>query len=217
VLTEDVQDEIWGDDRPGSARTTIQVYVSKIRRSGCTGWPSGERGALRTVPGGYQLDVAELDVDAYDFLHAIDRARVLVARRDDEAAVDAFGESLALWSGPPLTDVNCGPRLTVFRESLERIHRDVIEERAEALIRVGQYHQASTELTQLLRSEPYREKGYAHLMISLGRAGRRQEALEVFHRARAILRDDLGVEPSAQLCRIQQSILSGTDHLPTAS
>ncbi|WP_240197521.1 AfsR/SARP family transcriptional regulator [Nonomuraea lactucae] len=47
------------------------------------------------------------------------------------------------------------------------------------------------------------------LMGALHAAGRRQEALEVFQRARASLQDDLGVDPGPRLSQIQRAVLAG--------
>jgi tetratricopeptide (TPR) repeat protein len=45
-------------------------------------------------------------------------------------------------------------------------------------------------------------------MRALHRCGRRADALDVFHRARQVLVDELGIEPGAQLCELQRSILT---------
>ncbi len=53
-------------------------------------------------------------------------------------------------------------------------------------------------------------------MLALHRSGRRGEALDVYHRLRATLVRDLGLEPSPRLRRLQQSILVAAPEAPPA-
>jgi DNA-binding SARP family transcriptional activator len=46
-------------------------------------------------------------------------------------------------------------------------------------------------------------------MMAMYRSGHVGRALEAFQRMRAVLREELGVEPCPQLQRLQQRILSG--------
>jgi DNA-binding SARP family transcriptional activator len=58
------------------------------------------------------------------------------------------------------------------------------------------------------------ENLHAQFMLALHRSGRRGEALDVYHRLRSTLVRDLGLEPSARLRRLQQSILVAAPETP---
>ena len=51
-----------------------------------------------------------------------------------------------------------------------------------------------------MREQPLREALRARLMLALYRAGRQADALEVYRQGRALLADELGLEPSASSC-----------------
>ena len=75
---------------------------------------------------------------------------------------------------------------------------------------------AAAELVPALRdavaSAPYRERRREQLALALYRAGRSVDALRSIDEARAMLRDEVGVDPGAELVRLQHQIL---DHDPS--
>ena len=68
------------------------------------------------------------------------------------------------------------------------------------------------DLSRLADLSPLRERRWVLLMRALQRCGRRGEALDVFHRARQVLVDELGIEPGAELQALQRTILA---HAPS--
>ena len=76
-----------------------------------------------------------------------------------------------------------------------------------ALIR-GHHSALVTELEALTAEHPYRERFHAQLMLALYRAGRQADALDAYRRARQALVDDLGLEPSPTLKRLEAAILA---------
>src|SRR5262249_2241177 len=64
------------------------------------------------------------------------------------------------------------------------------------------------ELEALTAENPYRERFHAQLMLALYRAGRQADALEAYRRARHTLIEELGLEPSRELQRLEGAILT---------
>src|SRR5699024_9474916 len=72
------------------------------------------------------------------------------------------------------------------------------------------------DLTRVAAANPVHEPLQVLLMQGLHQAGRPAEALEVYTRTRQHLVDELGLEPSESLRRMQEFVLSGRSPVPAA-
>ncbi len=70
------------------------------------------------------------------------------------------------------------------------------------------------ELQKHVAANPLRERPRALLMYALYRDGRQAEALDHYHQARALLNDELGLEPGPELRKVHAQILNGKLTLP---
>ncbi|MEV7601804.1 AfsR/SARP family transcriptional regulator [Kitasatospora sp. NPDC089797] len=209
MLTE----ELWGEQLPRSAVTTLQTYVLQLRRriSTALGDPSGvaAKELLATVHGGYRLLVPPELVDLHRARALIERGRRALAAGEDRAAGLLLHQALGLWDGPMLVDVPKGRQLGIECLSLAEVRLGALELRIEADLRLGRHAELLGELTALTAEQPLYETLHAQYMIALHRAGRSGTALEVFRRLRARLVDETGLEPSARMQRVHQAILVG--------
>jgi class 3 adenylate cyclase len=98
-----------------------------------------------------------------------------------------------------------GPRAEAAR--LEEARLAALEERVEADLACGRHGQLVAELDALTRAHPLRERLWAQRMLALYRAGRQAEALRAYQELRGILGEELGLEPSAALARLEGAIL----------
>jgi DNA-binding SARP family transcriptional activator/tetratricopeptide (TPR) repeat protein len=204
VSTERLIDVIWDEDPPDSARAVVQTYVSSLRRAG----GAVLAGVLLTRPPGYLARVppGSLDLDAFGRFVAQGRAAVAADRYED--AVDAFRSAEELWRGPALGGVT-SRLLAAEAAKLDELRIGVTEERITAELALGRGTELVAPLSALVGRHPTRERLRGQLMLSLHRAGRTSDALEVYRRGRAALVEELGLEPGPELGALHESILRG--------
>ncbi|MFG3107526.1 AfsR/SARP family transcriptional regulator [Streptomyces tendae] len=205
ILYEQLMAELWGERELENMRNALQANVLRLRR--LLGSLTGRRGdeVLRTVSGGYLLDLAPDAVDAQRFLSLAARA---TAERDPDKTVSLLEEALGLWRGPALFDLYEGPRLQLETAHLEEQRLCAREDLVAARLRIGEGRGVIPELRQLTAQHPGRERLSQLLMLALYRDGRQTEALDVFHRTRQWLVKELGLEPGRDLSQVYQSILT---------
>ncbi|MFE1555942.1 BTAD domain-containing putative transcriptional regulator [Streptomyces sp. NPDC058734] len=202
-------DELWGEDPPRTATTTLQVYISQLRKLLHAADPETGRDCLVTRPPGYlmRLDPDRLDLTAFEDLHA--RGRAAMARQDAGAAADLQTRALALWRGPLLSDTPHGALLDSTAIRLGELRTAALEQRIRADLQLGRHHELVGELRALATELPMREEFHAHLMVALYRTGRQADALEAFARLRRTLVDELAIEPGPPLQQLHGRILDG--------
>src|SRR5918912_176725 len=98
-------------------------------------------------------------------------------------------------------------RAVLAMRRLEDMRVAAAELAIDADLAAGRHHDVAAEIDSLLRENPLREHLYAQRMIALYRCGRQAEALEAYREARRRLVEDVGLEPGAELKRIQDAIL----------
>src|SRR5207342_841165 len=90
---------------------------------------------------------------------------------------------------------------------LEELRISGIEDRLDTDLERGRHADVVAELENLVRGHPFRERLRAQLMLALYRSGRQAEALQVYRETHRLLGDELGLEPSAELQRLEHAIL----------
>jgi len=204
VSIERLTEALWGSEPPASARATVHNYVKRLRKAVAV---TGES-RIRTVPAGYliQVDDGELDVSRFSAAQAA--ARRAAREGDWQVAAAELRAAVSLWRSAPLADVPSD--LLAMREvpRLTEMHLQAVEEHIDAELHLGRHAEVIAGLRQLVDGYPLRERPHALLMLALYRDGRLAEALDAYRHARQIVKDELGVEPTAQLRGLQQRILT---------
>ena len=207
VPRDNLIDALWGEDPPDTARNTLQVYVSQVRKL----LPDG---LLETTANGYRLAVEPDAVDVFEFDRLTQAGRSALTIGDAAGAVETLSRALELWRGPP-TEV---PQAEAVR--LEELRLTALEDRIDAELALGRHAQLVAELERLGAEHPLRERLRGQLMLALYRAGRQADALAVYQRARRTLVEELGIEPGESLRRLERAILEQDPSLnvhPTAT
>ena len=111
-------DELWGEQPPASVSHSLDVYVSRLRK---TLQPDGGERLLVTRPGGYLLRLEPEQLDLGRFERLVEDGRRSLADGNYERAAERLAEALALWRGPALGDLvyepSPGPRSSGWRSS----------------------------------------------------------------------------------------------------
>ena len=134
---------------------------------------------------------------------------------DQPAAAEAIRSALSLWRGEPFGGLT-GPLAETERVRLTELHMAGLEMHAAIGLNDRGPAEVISELSRLVREFPLRERLRELLMLALYRAGRRGDALQAFQDLRAILTEELGVEPGHMAQRLYQRILAGDPALAGA-
>jgi DNA-binding SARP family transcriptional activator len=207
VQTTELIDELWEEDPPASAMTTLQTYVYKLRKVLLAHGP-GE--PLSTRPGGYLLHVPDSAVDVVHVEQAFREGQALLEAGALNEARTKLASALDLWRGPALADVPHGARLSSYATRLEELRTRTLELRIEADLRLGRHRDLISELKSLVVIHPLHEHLHGTLMLALHRSGRRHEALEVYRTLRRNMIEELGLEPGSDLKQVHQTLLADT-------
>ena len=199
VSADRIVTEIWSEEPPDGARDSLYTYVSNLRRV------LGKDRIVR-ADNGYRLDLANGDsIDVVEQESDLARARRLVGS-DPAAAIDLVDSALDSWRGRPYVGFEDLPSVPPEATRLEDLRLLALEDRIDAELRAGGTPVVS-EVEALSREYPYRERIWELLARSLYRAGRQAEALRTFTRLRRLLREELGLEPSPSIVRLEEQIL----------
>jgi predicted ATPase/DNA-binding SARP family transcriptional activator/peroxiredoxin len=186
---------LWEDAPTATAAKALQVHVSQLRKL-------LDKERLQTKAPGYLLRVEPEELDLNRFLRLRAEGR--------------HAEALSLWRGAPLADFvdQRFARSEIAR--LDELRLSCLEDRLENDLAAGRHSALVGELDALVKEHPLRQRLRAQLMLALYRSGRDAEALEVYKRARRVLVEELGIEPSRELQELQRAILNQDPSLERA-
>ncbi|MEU9300188.1 BTAD domain-containing putative transcriptional regulator [Streptomyces sp. NPDC048269] len=216
VSSESLIDELWPEAPPRTATTTLQVYVSHLRKTLRSADPANGRESLVTRRPGYLLRVGPDALDTTAFEDLSRRGHQALRAADFGAAADLQRRALALWRGPVLSDTPHGPLLDGAAVRLGEARATALDERIRAELHLGLHRELVAELQELVAEHRMHEEFHSHLMVALYRCGRQAEALRVFAMLRRTLVEELGIEPGPASRQLQRRILEGDPALSTA-
>ena len=196
VSVDTLVDDLWRE-APASAHKVVQVYVSQLRKA------LGPD-AIETRAPGYLVRAAAEESDLGRFEQLAERARG-TGEQARKAAL--LREALDLWRGPALAEFRDEPFADAAARRLAELRLYALEERIDAELELGEHARLVPELEALVEDEPLRERPRGQLMVALYRCGRQAEALARYRDGRALLVDELGIEPGPALQELERAIL----------
>ncbi|WP_420077980.1 BTAD domain-containing putative transcriptional regulator [Streptomyces sp. JL4002] len=204
VTTDTLVHDLWTVP-PARAVGALRTFVAALRRALEPDRPPRHPPRVIVTEGpGYTLRLPREDVDVHRFQDTLARAR-----RDPDAVTD-LGAALAAWRGPAYADVTASPWAQRERTRLEELRLEGVELHARILLDAGGGADLVAGLGAHSAEHPWREPAWELLARALYRAGRQADALATLRRARAMLVDQLGLDPGGTLQRLETDILNRT-------
>ncbi|WP_433329489.1 AfsR/SARP family transcriptional regulator [Spirillospora sp. CA-294931] len=194
-------DDLWTDPPPGAV-AAVRTFVAALRRALEPQRPPRAPAHLLVTRGpGYALHAES--VDAWHFEEAVTSAATLVR----------LEEALSWWRGPAYADFAEEPWAAAERSRLTELHLRAIERQAETRLSLGLAAEAVPDLDAHVSDHPWREDAWRLLALALYRTGRQNDALTVLRRARTLLVERLGLDPTPELHQLEADILTQAPHL----
>jgi DNA-binding SARP family transcriptional activator/WD40 repeat protein/tRNA A-37 threonylcarbamoyl transferase component Bud32 len=190
-------DLLWTESVPDDAVSALQTYVSRLRHD-------IGRDAVLSSDVGYGLNRAVVDTDAAVFERLLARAR----ESDPMTAISLVDEALRLWRGPALGAFASEWWARSLAEHLDDVRLAALGERLDLILSLDRVAEAVTESELLVDADPLRESFVRQRMMALHRAGRSVEALRTAASFRHRLGDQVGLDASPELARLESQILA---------
>jgi DNA-binding SARP family transcriptional activator len=160
-----------------------------------------------TVGPGYAFRAEPDAVDAWRF------EQVVSTTLQPEQALKQLHEALGWWRGPAYADFAEAHWAKAERSRLAELRLQAVEQQAEARLALGLAGEAIADLDAHVTEHPWREDAWRLLALALYQEDRQGDALAVLRRARALLVEQLAVDPSPALQRLETDILNQAEHL----
>ncbi len=196
VSRDELLEVIWRDAPPPEVETAMSAILSRLR------------GALKKAhlaDAGIDLRMGALTVrlpadtriDLEEAANAIDTAEGWWRQKDQRRAWADANVAVAVGRRPFLAHEEA-PWITAQRDQLRGLRSRGLRILTAVSLENGESELAVQYANEMVALDPFRETGYQQLMQLHARMGNRGEALRVFSRLRALLRDELGTSPSPQ-------------------
>jgi len=219
ISTDRIIDGLWGDDTPTDRQNALWVYVSGLRKALEPDREKRSEGTiLLTRSPGYLVQASPDETDAGRFEQLLAEGRAL-AETDPDAASLVLGEALSLWRGRPFEEFTYESFAQPAIRRLEGLRLEAVEARIDADLMRGLARELVSELETLVREHPLQEHLTGQLMLALYRSGRQADCLRSYQTLKARLGQELGIEPSPPIRRLEEQIVTGhqaVDPVPRA-
>ena len=146
-------------------------------------------------------------LDVVEFETAIALGATAEQNKDIKTQSIALKTASELYQGELLTSCD-DDWLIPERDRLQQLAIANLEKLIALLKRQRDFNAAIIRANQLLKLDPYYEPGYLILMQLHREKGDRASALQTYHQCMTLLREELGVDPSANIQALYQSLLA---------
>jgi DNA-binding SARP family transcriptional activator/Tfp pilus assembly protein PilF len=205
LSTERLVDCVWDDEAPATAGALVATHVSAVRRA------LAEVGAaeiVRTRPPGYLAVLPASGIDARRFEDLLASGRAAGDRGRTEEAAELLSEALGLWRGREALEGLGQSFARIEAARLTELRLAGQEDYFGLRLALGHADRTIAPLLTHVADHPLRERPRGQLMTALFRTGRASDALLTYQEARAVLREELGVDPGPELRALHRAVLT---------
>jgi DNA-binding SARP family transcriptional activator len=212
VGRDELAEELWPEEQPGSYEVAVKVLISKIRAVLREVAPDLR---LDGTVGYYQLHVPRgttIDVElAAERVHAAEAA--FRGRDIDAAAADGLVASM-IASRTFLLGFD-GPWVSAWRARLTDVRLRALDLLSQVWLEKGEPDQAGRDAEAILLIDPYREEAYRTLIRAHLARGDHASAARAYAQCVARLAADLGVEPTLETRKLLDGARAGRTNTGT--
>ncbi len=210
VSPDVIAEAVWGSGPPATWAKQIQAAIWRLRSA-------LGNAAIQTVGRAYRLELPRGAVDVDVFEDEVARAAALSHDGEHARAAIALERALGLWNCvEPYATVADWPPATVEIERLCAMRLQAEDDLLAERLAAGDHRGVASAAAALASAEPLRESRWLSLATALYRCERQADALAALRRARAVLMDELGLDPSPALVRLEGAILRHDPELSVA-
>lgn len=208
VTVDSLSEQVWDGNPPASARASLQVFVSGLRKAlRGPGAGSGLDALLVTSGSTYRLDLEPDQSDVGRFDAARRRgAELAAAGRFDQASL-MFASALAEFRGDAVADLRGLQFADNFAVGMAEERAAVQSAMYDAEIAAGRAGSVIGDLRRLVSEHPLQEPLWGQLITALYVTGRQADALEAARELRRTLADELGADPTPALVELEGKVL----------
>ena len=203
VSVDEILEALWPNVDEHHGRGSLRNALGQLRR--LLGQSAIERGRDGLVLRDAWVDTAAL-------LKLADEARRHARHGRLALAVNVAREAEALHLGEFRTHDPDALWAVPFRENLEARFREMTLDAAEYAVELGWMRDALELGQRALDADSTSERAYRVLMRGFAGLGETERALRIYERCRAVLAEELGIDPSAQSRSLHLEILTSEHH-----
>ena len=198
---------LWPAVDETKGRASLRNALSQLRRA------VGSDCVERRLDG---LVLKDAWVDAVAFTELAAEARRAAKGGDISRALTVTREAEALYLDHFRAHDADGQWVAEEREALAHRYLTLIADAADLAVEVGAMRDAVDLATRVLAIDPCSERAYRAVMHGYAGLGETQRALREYESCRAVLADELGVDPSPQTRALHLQLLSADPVAPSA-
>lgn len=207
IARSELVEVLWPRGVPPTAQSSLTAIISKLRalltRAGIDG-----ASTLVGANGCYELRLpSRCWVDLHAATDSIHEAEAALAAGDPRRAYGPSAVAHHIARRPFLPGEE-GHWIEQRRDRLRSILLRALECRAEVYLWNGEHALAVEAAREAIAVEPFRESAYRLLMRAHVAAGNAAEALRAYEACRALIADELGVQPSPETRAIHAEVLT---------
>jgi predicted ATPase/DNA-binding SARP family transcriptional activator len=190
---------MWGETPPSTARSTLHVHLSSIRRR----IPD----VIDSSSSGYLIRIDGNEFDIQEFTDLVAEASAKLDNGQFQEASDLSSRAISMWRGRPYQELDEVDAARAERVRLMELSTVANATLARALTLQGRVSESIAHLRAIVGENPFNEPMWEELIQAYYLAGRQVDALNAYQEARTVLGEELGLEPGPRLREMEEKVL----------